>query len=308
MVIMVNAQASGGRARRRWEHVRRDMDASGAAATAFLPRTGAELDEIVRLRLVRGEDTFIAGGGDGTVNRMVNTLAGLVGPQSLSRLAIGALGLGSSNDFHKPFRSSSTMHGTPAAIDPSGARSRDAVCVTITHDGSTHTRWFLLNGGFGFTASANALFNGSEPATRLLKRVSTTAAIIVAILRTLYRMEDRRLMLASPAGTATSLPVTNLAVLKSRWVSGSLAFPEAWTADGMLGIVLLTRARRIQVVRFLADLLRGRCRTSEYCRHFLTQSLAVSSPVPLALELDGEIEYGSRFVFHVHRNLLKVCV
>ena len=308
MVIMVNARASGGRARGRWENVRHDMDTSGVTATAFLPRTGAELDEIVRLRLARGEDAFIAGGGDGTVNRMVNTLAGLGGPQSLSRLTIGALGLGSSNDFHKPLRPSCTIQGTAAAVNSSGARSRDAVCVTITHDGSTHNRWFLLNGGFGFTARANALFNGSRSATRLLKRVSTTAAIIVAILRTLYRMQDQRLMLASPAGPATSLPVTNLAVLKSRWVSGSLAFPDTWTADGMLGIVLLTRARRIQVVRFLADLLRGRCRTSEYCQHFLTRSLTVSSPVPVALELDGEIEYGSRFEFHVHRNLLKVCV
>jgi diacylglycerol kinase family enzyme len=101
--------------------------------------------------------------------------------------------------------------------------------------------------------------------------------------------------------------VTNLAVLKSPWVSGSLAFPGAWTARGKLGVVMLSRAGRRFLIRFLADLLRGRCATSVRCSHVLTPTLTVASETPVSLEIDGEILRGSRFEFNVHRDFLRVC-
>jgi diacylglycerol kinase family enzyme len=307
MVIIVNTSAGGGRGFRRWTAVRANMDASGRSGTAFLNRTKAELEEIVRTRFSRGERTFIAAGGDGTVYCMVNTLADLANHGSLSNVSIGAVGLGSSNDFHKPLRSCSKVHGVPVAIDASRLRARDAVAVTISSDGTSRTRWFLSNGGFGVTASANARFNGGGAAARILKRISTPGAILAAIVRTLLTLRDIRLTVASADGSSRTLPVTNLSVLGSRWVSGALAFPEAWTARGMMGVVLLTRSTRISLLGFLARLLRGRCATSDHCSHFLTPELTVSSDLPVDLELDGEIVRGCRFEFSVYRDFLRVC-
>jgi diacylglycerol kinase family enzyme len=307
MVIIVNTNAGGGRASRRWVAVRGELDASGLDGTAFLNRTMPELLELVRVRYARGEQTFIAAGGDGTVNSMVNTLAGLAGPGSMSQLSVGAVGLGSSNDFHKPRRLRRTIRGTPVAIDASRTLPRDAVSVNITENGQTRTRWFLLNGGFGVTAAANTRFNGGGAVLRFLKHLSTPAAILVAIVRTLISLRDFRLSVTSVSGEPASHSVTNLAVLKSPWVSGSLSFPDDWTAPGMMGVVMLSGARRAYLVRFLADLLRGRCATSTHCSHYLTPTLIVASEVPVALEIDGEIVRGSRFAFNVHRDFLRVC-
>ncbi len=313
MIIIVNTNAGGGRASRRWAPVRAEMDAAAMGGTAFLNRTMPELLELVRMRYARGERTFIAAGGDGTVNSMVNTLversgaAGPANPATLEHVSVGAVGLGSSNDFHKPRRLRRTIRGTPVAIDASRTLPRDAVSVDITENEETRTRWFLLNGGFGVTAAANTRFNGGGALLRILKRLSTPAAILVAIVRTLLSLSDLRLSVMLVNGEAASHSVTNLSVLKSPWVSGSLSFPDTWTAPGMMGVVLLSRARHAHLVRFLADLLRGRCVPSSHCTHFLTPTLTVTSATPVALEIDGEIVRGSRFAFNVHRDFLRVC-
>lgn len=313
MIIIVNTNAGGGRASRRWRPVQAEMDAASMEGTAFLNRTMPELLELVRMRYARGERTFIAAGGDGTVNGMVNALVersgagGAANPPVPGHLSIGAVGLGSSNDFHKPRAGRRTVRGTPVAIDASRTLPRDAVSVEITDDGQTQTRWFLLNGGFGVTAAANSRFNGGGAVLHILKRLSTPAAIIVAIVRTILSLSDLRLSVVSGNGEPATHSVTNLAVLKSPWVSGSLSFPDTWTAPGMMGVVLLSRAGRMDLVRFLADLLRGQCIPSTRCAHFLTPTLTVASMAPVALEIDGEIVRGSRFAFNVHRDFLRVC-
>ena len=313
MIIIVNTHAGGGRATRRWASVRAEMDAAAMEGTAFLNRTMPELLELVHMRYARGERTFIAAGGDGTVNSMVNALVerpGGAGPahsDTLGHVSVGAVGLGSSNDFHKPRRRRSMLHGIPVAIDASRTLPRDAVSVDITDSGQTRTRWFMINGGFGITAAANTRFNGGGPLLRFLKQLSTPAAILLAIVRTLLSLRDLRLSITSGDGEAATHSVTNLAVLKSPWVSGSLSFPAAWTAPGMMGVVQLSHARRAYIVRFLLDLLRGRCVPSSRCTHFLTPTLTVASATPVALEIDGEIVRGSRFAFNVHRDFLRVC-
>jgi hypothetical protein len=121
-----------------------------------------------------GEREFISAGGDGTVNALVNALASMLGPEELRNVTVGALGLGSSNDFHKPY--THTIHGFPARIDFDRARPRDAGCLSF----DSCRRFFLVNASAGVTANANAFFNGPDTGLRLLKSVSTAAAISYA--------------------------------------------------------------------------------------------------------------------------------
>lgn len=310
MIFIVNTNAGGGRAAKRWASVRDELDASGVTGTAFLSRTASELLDLVRMRYARGERTFIAAGGDGTVNSMVNSLADATTAGrngSLTHIRIGAVGLGSSNDFHKPLRYRAVRCGVPVAIDPSRSRPRDAVSVTVRDDGLSRTRWLLLNASFGFTAAANRRFNNGGAVLKVVKRLSTPAAIIFAITRTLMRLPVIRLTVTPADRNGATYSVTNLAVLKSPWVSGALKFPEDWTQRGMMGVVLLSRASRVFILRFLRGLLGGECAESSHCSHFLTSGMTVTSDTPVDLEIDGEIIHGDRFEFTVHRDFLRVC-
>ena len=70
-----------------------------------------------------GVDCVIAGGGDGTVNAVLSALVTHAGAARLRRIKVGAVGLGSSNDFHKPF--GTTLAGIPCRLDRHRLRDHD---------------------------------------------------------------------------------------------------------------------------------------------------------------------------------------
>ena len=80
-------------------------------------------DGAVRAALDDGIRTFIAAGGDGTVNALVDALVRLRGTIALDDLTLGAIGLGSSNDAHKPVERE--IGGIPVRIDAQRALPRD---------------------------------------------------------------------------------------------------------------------------------------------------------------------------------------
>src|SRR5437016_2873987 len=92
-LVVLNPNAHGGRARQLWHRITRpagwtvvDRDYSGAVSSA----------------VHNGERSFVAAGGDGTVNALLNAIVACENRPPLEEFTLGAVGLGSSNDFHKP--------------------------------------------------------------------------------------------------------------------------------------------------------------------------------------------------------------
>ena len=96
--VFLNERASYGRASKRWAAVEGELRARAGEFDVEPAASLARVAESVRLAFDRGERVFIAAGGDGTVNMLVNAIMAL---EDRSNVSLGAVGLGSSNDFHK---------------------------------------------------------------------------------------------------------------------------------------------------------------------------------------------------------------
>ncbi len=81
----------------------------------------------VREAVAKGERAFIAAGGDGTVNLLLNAVMEL--GSGVTDIRIGAVGLGSSNDFHKPHGPDSVIAGVPVRVDCNSARPCDVIRI-----------------------------------------------------------------------------------------------------------------------------------------------------------------------------------
>ena len=309
MVVFVNTNAAGGNGLRKWQTVRRYLESRLGHPRVYILDGWDTTMRIIERELRSGETRFVAAGGDGTVNVIANTLLEIASPAQRNRIHLGAIGIGSSNDFHKPFRRNALLDGVPLAINFDHARRRDVGCLTYVERGKLRKRHFLVNASIGLTANANAFFNAPDRALSVLKRRSTEGAILYASLRTIVRHRNIQVRIQSEQRMQQNVCLTNLGIIKNPWFSGSLSYGGVAEYDnGNFDVYLCHSMKSGALVHLLRNLQRGVFpRSGARTDVWRTGSLTVSAVDPFAVEYDGEIVHTHRARFDVVPRCLRVC-
>lgn len=303
-IVLLNPASGGGRGRARWARVRAAVEAVCRPRIVETDLDGAWRDTVCQA-IADGARLFIAAGGDGTVSALAEQLARGRCGSPLEAFTLGAVGLGSSNDFHKPVRRS--VAGVPVRIEPSDDRRDLCLARFEAPDGTVHTRCFVISASVGVVAEANAFFNAGDRVERWLRGTWTGAAIVHAAQHTIatYGNLDVRLRVA---GRTQERAVTNLSVSKTPYVSGMFRYDASVAPDdGLLAVHLCEGMSRGEALGALVDLARGRFEGRPKRRHWNVARAAVAADRPFALELDGEVCHARRVVFGVLRERMKLC-
>jgi diacylglycerol kinase (ATP) len=306
MMILFNPNAAGGKAASKWRRLTSIHPPADARVELCFLKPGVDISTSVRNAIEHGDYRFVAAGGDGTVHELLNSLMRL--PETLRRrVVLGAAGLGSSNDFHKPFAKERTVDGIPVCLNFSQTSWRDVGCVQVTHDTMVSLRYFLINASVGITAEGNALFNNPDPLLARLKRYSTRLAIFYAAVRALTAHHNTTFTLRIQNHPTVDLDLTNLGIVKNPHFSGSLRY--ATTAEYMDGLLKIYAAADMGIgdrLRLLHALSLGRFHHLPGTRSWATTHLTVSASHPFPLELDGEILEAERADFSVVPHAIQV--
>jgi diacylglycerol kinase family enzyme len=256
----------------------------------------------------RGERTFVAAGGDGTVNLLLSAIMGLDGGDGAD-IVLGAVGLGSSNDFHKPFARNSRIAGVPVRIDCGSTRPCDVIRIDLVDDGGhTSTRFAIINASLGITAEANACFNAPSMFVRAARRISVDAAIVASVLRTLAAYRDIECRITIDGADEGRFQVSNLGVIKNPHFAGSFCYDTPIEPDdGKLGINLCERLTPFQAIATLAALSRRRFRGRPKTRSWIGERVSVEGRRSFALETDGEVVHARRAEFTVLPGRIRCC-
>jgi diacylglycerol kinase (ATP) len=307
MIIFVNPKAAGGKALTRWHRLAPAMRQRYPLAEVHVCGARTDVSREIRTMVDHGHSLFVAAGGDGSVNDLLNAVMSL--PRQTRRtLTIGAIGLGSSNDFHKPIQPSHLVSDIPCMVDSSFAQFRDIGVISFRTGGITVEKYFLINASVGLTAEANRLFNAPDRFLALLKSRSTPLAIIHAVVRTLFTYADKPLSLSLGGHGSIGIRLTNLAILKSPFVSGSIEFPVASQIDtGKFALYLAHDMRRLERLRLLAGLLSKSLIDSPKLMSWQAPFLSVESVEPFAVEFDGEVVQTTQATFSLLPKHLQVC-
>lgn len=304
-LVVLNPGAHGGRAAKRFALVRAVIDANFEARLVTVDPTAAWTAGL-RDALRSGVRVFIAAGGDGTAHALLNAL--LQAPQRprLEEVTLGAVGLGSSNDLHKPVRRS--INGVPVLIDVSRAAPRDVVRCTYVDSAGPHQAFVLVSASLGITAAANARFSERATSARLLRRVSTAAAIGWAAARTLATWHNIPALVRIDGEPEERVPLASLSVLKSEWLSGRLRFGHPIDpASGDFDVALAAGGGRLRLAADILALLGGRFDGRAGHRRLRARSLHVSLETEVPLEMDGEIVTARETGFEVFAERIRLC-
>ncbi len=243
-----------------------------------------------------GADLVIAGGGDGTVNAVVNGLfaGGAVSdPAELPRL--GIVPLGTANDLAL---SLGVPEEVEAAVQLAVSAPPQLVDVARVND-----RYFLnvSSGGQGAEVT-------DETSSRA-KRVLGVAAYVASGVRKLAALETCRARFSSGDEVIHDGSFTFFAV-GNAWQTGggNRVTPRSDLADGLLDVCIILPVSHGELMRLLPGIRRGEHLESEHVIYRQLPELSVTSSEELPVNADGEPIEGSAFRYERIRRALRLAV
>jgi diacylglycerol kinase family enzyme len=308
MFILLNRHSNNGRGHRRWEESKSELEAGLLGRDYRLAEDCGGLGLRLGEEYGRGERLFIAAGGDGTVNFLLNkimTAEGIIPGE----ITLGAIGLGSSNDFHKPYSAGKrTRAGVYYRLDADGAVPHNIGQVDYEDEtGRPLRKYFIINGSLGIIARGNYLFNSDGRVVRWLKPRWVLGTIWYLTFRTLLTEKNIPVRI-SVGGNSLQTEATTLSVIINPHFTGNLSYDcgDFSRRDGF-GIALCENMGTAERFRTLSSLSKGRFTGLRKTRFWESPEVELDPRFPTPLELDGEVVLARRIQIRLLKGAVKVC-
>jgi diacylglycerol kinase (ATP) len=279
-VVILNPAARSDKAKR-W---RAKVESIARGCRIFATSRAGEAEALARHAAQEGFEKIVAAGGDGTVNEVVNGLAG-------SNAALGLLPIGTMNVF-------ATELGLPG---------HDlALCWDIIQ--GEHTRLVDLpsaNGKFFVQLAGVGLDAQVVKETSLaLKRSFGPLSYLISAAQIAAR-EPPRLFLESedtPLDEGSFVLVGN-----GRLYGGPFPFfKHAAIDDGLFDVIAFKRLGYLEIIKYLQDVVFSSDINVPEIEYFQTRRLRVTSDQEVPVELDGELVGNCPVEFRVRERTLRV--
>jgi len=250
----------------------------------MIPWKGKDLRRFVRKALKKGVNRFVAGGGDGTLNAVLNAVLKC---EKASRASIGLLPLGTANDFARG-------NGIDAKDLAVALRHACTGTPTPIDVGRMNGRYFInvASGGFGAEVTATT--------PRELKSKLGGGAYALMGLVKAANLQPTHSRILLPDGEVEDGKILVMAVGNSRFAGGGFEVaPKADITDGLLDLAALgnpSLAKLGQLIEELKD-ISGEGRQTFFYRQL--KRFVLETDRPFHINLDGEPFVDRRFEFDV---------
>lgn len=253
---------------------------------------------ITKMLNMREKNTIVSVGGDGTHNIILNAIMRLP-IEDRRNVTLGAIGLGSSNDFTKP--SPKKIKDIPFRLNFNQIISHDIGKLTfLNHENLEVRKYFIINASIGILSEANYLFNKGDWFINKFKSKNSNLTIQYTALKTLLNYKPKHIRLVT-RGKTRELYLNNLSILKNPHISGSFRYnQEILPDDGKLGLNYCHDMNKIEVLAVMRDLEKGAFQKNRFnCKRIseFVKDTQIYSKNNLAIETDGEVYLGNNIDF-----------
>lgn len=256
------------------------------------------VDEAISLGVTR----VIAGGGDGTVNELADTLAkrskriDTSSPERDRLPEMAILPLGTANDF-------ATACGIPSQISPALELAVNGAAHSIDL-GIANGRFFINVASAGFGAQITV-----ETPVELKNLLGGQAYFISGLLQAMkFTPYEGRVTAKGANGEVLSIQGAGLlgAICNGRMAGGGQQLaPHAYLNDGLLDVLLLEHFPPT-ALKQVVDELSDPALDGEYVQRFQATEVEIQSRQPLPVNLDGEPTTGRNHKFSVLPGAVKL--
>jgi len=278
--LILNPNADMGRAWRLAADLRAIVDEFGGCdwAGTVYPTHATEL---AQQAAEEGYELIIAAGGDGTVHEVVN---GLMQIKPEKRPALGALPLGSGNDFSHAIGISTDL---PSALRQILTGKPKKIDIGVIEDDRGRREYFDNTFGIGFDAVVT-IRSHNLPIVRGFMMYFT------AVIQTIFLNHDPIHMKVATEEDAWEEEYLMLVLCNGpREGGGFIIAPDAMPDDGILHYTAVRHVSRSMMFRLLPEFMRGtHGRFEKQIRMGQLRKMTLEANRPLYIHIDGEIFSG----------------
>ncbi len=278
--FIVNPAAGGGAARRNWPQLQAHLQVAGIDFCHYQSEYRGHCRELARAAFESGIRHFVAVGGDGTANEVLNGVLE-AGEPGAADFSLGSVPWGTGNDWARYYGLSPAPESCVELLQAGLSRGQDIGKATFTDaGGNPRVHYFLNCAGTGFDS-----FLLDEMGAARGSRLRYLLYVIRCLAK--YRPQSLRL----DAGGATfSGRVLLLDVCLGRYAGAGMRFaPNALTDDGVFDVLLVDH---ISIPRLLGSLLylyNGRIDQHRSVHSWQCDALSITAQSEQHFHCDGEL-------------------
>jgi YegS/Rv2252/BmrU family lipid kinase len=275
-VFLVNPASANGSTAKRWPKLYARAKELGLDGEALLSERPGHLTELARKAATEGK-LIVVVGGDGTLNEVVNGIAG-------TGAEVAVLPNGTGQDFGR-------THDIPTRFDDGVLVALNGVAREVdlgrasfvAPDGAEATRVFANVGSAGMSGAVAARANAGS------KALGGRTTFYYALVREFLAWTNTEVTVSFDGGHRRG-PMHDVIVANGRWHAGGMKLaPDAHPADGQFDVVLIGDVGKLDFVTTSPKLYKGGHVSHHKVEVVRSSRLDVDAAAPIPLELDGEV-------------------
>jgi diacylglycerol kinase (ATP) len=276
-----------------WQHARQIEETliflqdAGWKIELQLTREAGDASLLAHQAVMQKIDVVIAAGGDGTINEVIQELAG-------SETALGVLPLGTVNVWAREMNIPLDAHGAREVLLNGEKRLVDL--------GRVNERYFLLMAGIGFDADV-----AQAVEKKPMKRLGVLGYLLVgAWLAPGYKSFRAYLTINGQLIKKNALQIV---VGNTRLYAGAIKYTwQAKCDDGLLDVCIVRKRSMLGRIVVLLDFLFYREQRQQWVSYERCEAMEMRTRKPIAIQVDGDPSGYTPARFTVAPLALKVIV
>ena len=297
-LVVVNPKASVGKSGKDWPQIRQILINEGIEFDDVLTEYPRHAIEIVRNAIVeKGYRKFIAVGGDGTNNEVIN---GIFTQDTMptTEITMAAMPIGTGNDWRRTFDIPLEYDKVAKIIKAGHTYAHDSGKLTYYDDGNTGIRYFLNAAGTGLDEMVCHSTNRMKQQGK-----GGTIRYLISLVKCMLTYKVTRIQLTIDDELVFDDYILNLSIGNGRFNGGGMmTMPKAIPNDGLFDVTVI---KKVSIFKFAANVKNvydgSFIKKIDEVKTFRGKRIHIVSipPHSLKVETEGENLNNSPFDFEV---------
>jgi len=302
--LIANPASGSFKCKKDWPKIAEILTKNGINYRKNFTKRRADAISMAKKAVNNGFRKFIAVGGDGTINEIVNGLF-LQSKVKTTDIILGVIPVGTANDWGRTIGIPHGYESAVKALKKGKTFIQDTCKVTYAgNDGNRHERYLVNMAGMGFDAEVAEKTNRDKKNGK-----SGQMLYFYNIFTTLFsykytdvkiKVDDRELY----SGTILSM---NTGICQFNG-GGMMQLPKAVPDDGLIDMTIIKKLGKLSLLLNVKNLYDGSFINHPKVETFQGKKIVVESDPPVKLEADGESLGGSPLTFEVCPKTIKVII